>query len=157
MQVHLKILRLQRALSYRRTQFEDFPLDDTALERCAQDHGETLLALRHDELITMTEDGPRIVKMPRISELFLANTAPSGDDTIELKPGAYLFYQWRRSVSPGATEQNQDRSRPFWVETLEEVAREAWWQGIALEGQWYLRLVPEDDGAAFQVLRSMHS
>ncbi len=157
MRVHLKVLHLRRALTYRSAQLEEASLDDAVLERFARKHGETLLALSDDELVAMTEDGPKIAKMPRIAAIYLVSAASSMVEIFELAPDSYLFFQWRMNAASSTAENDKNRARPFWVDALEEVARETWWQGIPLEGRWYLRLVPEDGGAAFQILRSARS
>lgn len=61
----------------------------------------------------------------------------------ELRPGNYLFMQWRK-VDYKSIE-----------EGLEEFVRQIWWEGEKAEGPWMLRVVGEDNDTAYQGLRRL--
>ena len=62
---------------------------------------------------------------------------------LTLGAGLWLFSQWRpvdrRELADG----------------IEWFAREGWWEGRELEGEYFLRLVREDSRVAFQLLRRL--
>lgn len=152
MQVHLKILRLQQSLKYAAA---TLPLrfGDAALEEYTRRGGESLLEFDDGTLISTAEDGPHIQGIPQADVAYCATTQAGRGNGFELEAGAYLFFQWR---AQGAAAQGCE-ARPLWTNMLEEVAREIWWQGIVVEGPWFLRLIPEDNRIAFQILRRIRS
>lgn len=97
------------------------------------------LALVRDDL----PDGPRVCK-PMPNPVFQGTISGSestlGGDYI-LEPGDYVFSQWRPEQCPSLPE------------ALEELVRQAWWEGHALAGPWIVRTIYEDGRTAVQGLR----
>ena len=88
-------------------------------------------------------NGPRLHE-PLPDPLFRGRLSlaerPFADD-YTLEAGDYLFSQWRPEEYPSLTD------------ALEELVRQAWWEGHKLTGPWIIRTVKEDGKTAFQGLR----
>ena len=123
--------------------------------------GEEELHVFGDSLLSMSPDGPRCrrpLPWPRAS--YRSGVAggkeglPKGEASIRDSPararppltlgaGLWLFSQWRPVDG--------------WelADGIEWFAREGWWEGRELEGEFFLRLVREDSRVAFQILRRL--
>jgi hypothetical protein len=159
MNVDLKILHLQRALWYIPIE-RPAGTDVTTLEGLASQFGECLLVFAEGGFSTMTDDGPKLLGAPDalpIESAYHAAAAhgePYDEEAgaLSLAPGDYVFYQWRAHREPKGQEQTLG-----FAEMLEEVVREAWWQGLECSGPWYVRLVTEDGSTAMQTFRRLNS
>ncbi len=159
MNIDLKILHLHRALRYVPTE-RPVSADEAMLEGLASQFGECLLVFSEGGLSTMTDDGPKLLgdppAVPAIESTYraAAHGAPSdeGANTFSLAPGDYVFFQWRAHGELKEAGQSLG-----FAEVLEEVVREAWWQGLECSGPWYVRLVTEDGSTAMQALRKLNS
>jgi hypothetical protein len=108
--------------------------------------------IREDE-----ENGPRIERLssylvfegarldpPALTHASASAELPDGSTPIRyftLPAGDYCFTQWRASDIEN------------FEEGLEELLREAWWEGMNTEGPLYVRTLVEDGEVAIQGLR----
>ena len=165
MNVDLKILHLHRALWYIPIE-RPAGTDATTLEGLASQFGECLLVFAEGGLSRMTDDGPKLIgappDAPPIESAYRAaahgEPCDEGASAFSLAPGDYVFFQWRAhgAYKGPARSPSTDNGAEFTI-VLEEVVREAWWQGLECSGPWYVRLVTEDGSTAMQTLRRLNS
>ncbi len=150
MNINLKILHLHRAFFYTPME-KPASVDEAALSGLAAQYGECLLVFAETGLSTITDDGPALSVAPIPIAVYKAvpQEVPGG---FSLDSGDYLFFQWRARNASGSAPISHASSPPLF-QILEEVLREAWWQRIECSGPWFLRLVPEDERVALQILR----
>lgn len=84
------------------------------------------------------DEGPRIASLPRPE--FEGSSKGRGEE-YELPAGRYAFMQARPADEAEL------------LSFLEAFARDAWWEGIKLEGPFFLRRLREDGRTAVQYLR----
>ncbi len=95
-----------------------------------------------DEIIAVTEDGPRIV--PKLPLPLRFGEKKAGDTgNIALAASRYLFAQSNLGGIASVPE------------AVEWFAREAWWTEARMEGPIVVRLVREDGKTALQVIRKL--
>ncbi len=125
-------------------------VSDLAIGEGLEEGEEELFLFDEAELVRFDPDeGPRVaLELPRPG--FYGHSVPrggreagTGPSRRELPRGAYAFMQWRPADAGGLAR------------GLEWFAREAWWEGMAMEGPYMLRRLREDGKLATQVLRRL--
>lgn len=150
----MKLLHLHTVLGYQEC-MSPSPVDEAMLTNLARMHGTSIAAFRCDQMVRMTEDGPRIDRScpaimiaasteDRTHMLQPLNdqqrTAPEGyAGTLLLERRDFLFYQWRHHDT-----------LDFWT-MVEEVIRQIWWEEGELKGDFFLRVVYEDENFGYQL------
>jgi hypothetical protein len=138
----LLVLDLRAPLVFRSAAVPPSPASDLPSE------GEEELIV-FDPALLVTEDpdeGPRVRALPPAS--FRGSSRGEGlHYTIE--PGRYAFMQLEAGDGSGQLAASLEN----FAASLEEFARDAWWEGARLEGPYLVRLLAEDGKKTIQLLR----
>jgi hypothetical protein len=106
---------------------------------------EELLAFDTGLLVTEDpEGGPRIKTLPSAS--FRGSSKGEGG-LYTIEAGRYAFMQLSEDMEGPAA------SLEHFAANLEYFAREAWWEGVRLEGPYLVRILGEDGKTTVQLLR----